>query len=255
MNSARTMPCVLVLPPRSNPPGFQSGASAAWKLAMIESTNSSSPGKQPLLGERRASRRRAAAIDQRGDEARDAGRAARRRTPGGRRDRSGARSAGTQRQQVSTSRLRSAEPVLARRHRSAGVRVHGGTSSSVRSQEAQGADARAGRSRRRRRTVTNCGSPARRALGPAGLRQREAVGGRAVGAAAGGCRAAGRSRRAGRRNLRPMSQALCTNSNWRAMLALRQMKCRPGSAAAPVPASACSGDTAAPYSRPRRSSR
>src|SRR5437773_54435 len=44
MNSARTMPCVFVLPPRSKPPGFQSLRICSWKLAITESTNSSSPG-------------------------------------------------------------------------------------------------------------------------------------------------------------------------------------------------------------------
>ena len=44
MNSPRTMPCVLVLPPRSKPPGFQRPRICAVKLAMIESRNSSSSG-------------------------------------------------------------------------------------------------------------------------------------------------------------------------------------------------------------------
>src|SRR4051812_14393468 len=38
------MPWVLVLPPRSNPPGFHSRRICDWKLAMIDSRNSSSPG-------------------------------------------------------------------------------------------------------------------------------------------------------------------------------------------------------------------
>ena len=44
MNSPRTMPCVLVFPPRSKPPGFQSRRICCSKLAMIESSHASSSG-------------------------------------------------------------------------------------------------------------------------------------------------------------------------------------------------------------------
>ena len=44
MNSARTMPWVLVLPPRSNPPGFQSPRICALKVSMIDWVSASSSG-------------------------------------------------------------------------------------------------------------------------------------------------------------------------------------------------------------------
>src|SRR5499426_207862 len=44
MNSARTMPWVLVFPPRSNPPGFQSPLICALKVSMIDCSEASSSG-------------------------------------------------------------------------------------------------------------------------------------------------------------------------------------------------------------------
>ena len=53
-NSPRTMPCVLVLPPRSKPPGFQSAASGWSKLAMIESQVGLFVRNRPFFGDRQA---------------------------------------------------------------------------------------------------------------------------------------------------------------------------------------------------------
>jgi len=50
MNSARTMPCVLVLPPRSNPPGFHSSRICLPKLSMMESPTPLHPDR-PFLGD------------------------------------------------------------------------------------------------------------------------------------------------------------------------------------------------------------
>ena len=85
----------------------------------------------------------------------------------------------------------------------------------------------AGRSRRRRAPCTNGGRPSTRAVRPERLRHREVVGRAAVRVAGTRWPSSG-SLSSDRPSKRvPASQAPCTNSNWRAMLALRQMKCRP----------------------------
>ncbi len=57
-SSPRTTPCVLVLPPRSNPPGFHSRRICCSKLEMIESTHASSSGSGRSSARARPSSRR-----------------------------------------------------------------------------------------------------------------------------------------------------------------------------------------------------
>ena len=257
MNSARTMPCVLVLPPRSKPPGFHRPRHLlAGSSSMIESTNSSSPGKQPFLGQRRGSRRALRRLIS----------AVTRRAIGSRSSASNAgRTQGSKRrsqlQQLErryrTARLRNAEPVLARRHRAAGVRVHGGPLIAGMRQEAQRAD-----SRQEEVGAAAHGHELRQAgearAGAVGLRHaRSASRAASPGAAAGDCRAAGRSRSRRPSNALADARRSARTRTVAAMLAFRHMKCSPrlGSSPAARSASACSGVTATPYSRPRRSSR
>ena len=54
MNSPRTMPCVLVLPPRSNPPGFQRPRICCLKVVMIESVKLLFVGQRPFFGDLQA---------------------------------------------------------------------------------------------------------------------------------------------------------------------------------------------------------
>ena len=64
------MPCVLVFPPRSNPPGFQSPRICVVKLSMIELRNSSSLGSGFSSAIFKPSSFRCLFIN-RGDQARD----------------------------------------------------------------------------------------------------------------------------------------------------------------------------------------
>ena len=136
---------------------------------------------------------------------------------------------------VSAMQLSSVEPVLARgtgRLAFEFMATPSGRGGEI-AQRAHAGQEEVARRRRRRRTAAGRrgasagpsarGSEKRRVGGPSGAGKR-------------GCRAADRLRAAGRRTWCRSIHALCTNSNWRAMLAPRQTKCRPVSTGAPAPA-------------------
>ena len=143
MNSPRTMPCVLVLPPRSKPPGFQSP-----RICCCEARDDR-VDELPLRRAAAFPRRSASlssmrcAVDQRGGRSARADRAARHRTPGGRTDRSGARSWISAQRRVADHSSSSCRAGVGGRHRSALVRIHGGplVHGALAARIAQGADA------------------------------------------------------------------------------------------------------------------
>src|SRR4051812_34417372 len=111
MNSPRQMPCVLVLPPRSMPPGFHSRRICCSKLEMMESRNASSSGIsfssaifKPSLGRR-------ALINLVTKRAIGSRRTA---SNAGRKSGSTRRSRWSRKVEVSLSQSRNFEPVLAR---------------------------------------------------------------------------------------------------------------------------------------------
>src|SRR5664279_4847756 len=110
MNSSRTMPCVLVLPPRSNPPGFHNRRICLPKLSMMESTHASSSGIGRSSAIFKPSSWRCMLISAvvrlaRGSRSRA--------SKAGRKNGSNRRSRWTNAVEASLSKLRNAEPVLA----------------------------------------------------------------------------------------------------------------------------------------------
>ena len=180
MNSARTMPCVLVLPPRSKPPGFHRPRICCVKLAMIESTNSSSPGSGVSSASASLSSARCrliSAVTRRASGSRSSA------SNAGRKNGSKRRSSWISLSDVSRDHVEQLRAGVGGRDRSTRVRIHRGPRSLRGGQEAQGADAG-----QEEVGAAEHGDELRQAgealVGAVGARDREAVGGRAVGAPA-----------------------------------------------------------------------
>ena len=228
VTSALTMPWVLVLPPRSKqagPVGPQHVAGEARDdrleaLLLVRAGSAPRRASGPRSGRRRLISHWISAAERLAEDAVEGG--------GGRTARGGARHAGPPpargagRAAASASDRGSAPAESA--WRSARSRAR------PRCSAARGCPA--GRSRRRRLTVTNCGRPSSRCGGPSARGRLKPVGPAAAEQRLAVAQRAGRSRRRGRRTWRSSSRRSARTRTGAEMLATRQMKCSPRSSVA-----------------------